>query len=343
MKKISIVLLFVVSSFVSLAQKEIIRINKQKFEVDTSLNFDLKGYWECFYVEEYGSVKLNNEEFLSGVDDNQTKELNEFLKDKKIYAYFDETKILSNVAPSILPYSSYQINIEKSSNVDSTKGSYYPIKGYYASITFKSSVIGSYYMLQNVIVVNSDVITISTDSKILYFKRKLITKERLEYITDNKITYLSLGTHYLRQNAKFIKIRYDILPKDSLKLNLIVIPQNATYPKGSYDQHIPVNKDRVTLVKLPVLEGKILEYDTKNYHEYGKIRVEINVDYKAKIKEIRVPKAFLYKSYGGPKSASYLVKSDLIEVLEEKDNWLKIRYYAKTKTIDGWIMRSDVE
>jgi hypothetical protein len=99
----------------------------------------------------------------------------------------------------------------------------------------------------------------------------------------------------------------------------------------------------VTLVKLPVLEGKILEYDTKNYHEYGKIRVEINVDYKAKIKEIRVPKAFLYKSYGGPKSASYLVKSDLIEVLEEKDNWLKIRYYAKTKTIDGWIMRSDVE
>jgi hypothetical protein len=343
MKKISIVLLLVVSSFVSFAQKEIIQINKQKFEVDTSLNFDLKGYWECFYVEEWGSVKVNNEEFLSGVDDNQTKKLNESLKDKKIYAYFDETKILSNLGAAKLPYSSYQINIEKSSNVDSTKGRYHPIKGNYTLITLNSSVIDSYYMLSDIIVVNSDVITIDFGLNIFYFKRKQITKEQLEYITDNKIAYWSRGTHFLRQQAKFIKIRYDVLPKDSLKLNLVVTPKNSTYDKGSYERNIPINKDNVTLLKLPVLEGKILEYDTKNYHEYGKIRVEINVDYKAKIKEIRVPKAFLYKSYGGPKSASYLVKSDLIEVLEEKDDWLKIRYYAKTKTIDGWIMRSDVE
>jgi hypothetical protein len=332
-----------VSSFVSLAQKEIIQINKQKFEVDTSLNFDLKGYWECFYVEEYGSVKLNNEEFLSGVDDNQTKELNEFLKDKKIYAYFDETKILSNVGPSILPYSSYQINIEKSSNVDSTKGSYYPIKGYYALITFKSSVIDSHYILNDVIVVNSNIFTVSTYSKIFYFKRKQITKEQLEYITDNKIAYLSFGTHFIRQHAKFIKIRYDILPKDTLKLNLVVIPQNSNYVKGSYKQNIPVNKDQVALLKLPVLEGKMLEYDTKNYHDYGKIKVEINVDYKAKIKEITVPKAYFYQSIHGQKNTSYIIKNDLVEVLEEKDDWLKIRYYAKTKTIDGWIMRSDVE
>jgi hypothetical protein len=343
MKTISIVLLLVVSSFVSFAQKEIIKINKQKFEVDTSLNFDLKGYWECFYVEEWGSVKVNNEEFLSGVDDNQTKKLNEFLKDKKIYAYFDETKILSNVAPSILPYSSYQINIEKSSNVDSTMGSYYPIKGYYASVTFKSSVIDSDYMLHNVIVVNSDVITIGSDFKIFYFKRKQITKERLEYITDNKIAYWSRGRHFIRQNAKFIKIRYDILPKDSLKLNLVVIPKNSTYDKGSYERNIPINKDHVALLKLPVLDGKILEYSAKNYHDYGKIKVEINVDYKAKIKEITVPKAYFYQSIRGQKNTSYIIKNDLVEVLEEKDDWLKIRYYAKTRTIDGWIMRSDVE
>jgi SH3-like domain-containing protein len=39
----------------------------------------------------------------------------------------------------------------------------------------------------------------------------------------------------------------------------------------------------------------------------------------------------------------FLLKGDPLEVLEEKDDWLRIRYYAKTKTIDGWIMRSDVE
>jgi SH3-like domain-containing protein len=39
----------------------------------------------------------------------------------------------------------------------------------------------------------------------------------------------------------------------------------------------------------------------------------------------------------------YLIKGDEVKILDEKDDWLKIRYYAKTKTIDGWIMRSDVE
>jgi len=38
----------------------------------------------------------------------------------------------------------------------------------------------------------------------------------------------------------------------------------------------------------------------------------------------------------------YLLKGDEVEIIEEKDEWLKIRYYGK-KTIEGWIKRSDVE
>jgi hypothetical protein len=38
----------------------------------------------------------------------------------------------------------------------------------------------------------------------------------------------------------------------------------------------------------------------------------------------------------------YLIKDDEVEIIEEKENWLHIRYYGK-KTIEGWIKKSDVE
>jgi hypothetical protein len=38
----------------------------------------------------------------------------------------------------------------------------------------------------------------------------------------------------------------------------------------------------------------------------------------------------------------YLLKGDKVEVLEEKGEWLKVRYYGK-KIIEGWIKKSDVE
>jgi SH3-like domain-containing protein len=45
----------------------------------------------------------------------------------------------------------------------------------------------------------------------------------------------------------------------------------------------------------------------------------------------------------------YLLKNDPVEIIEEKDNWLKIKYYPEKngewtgKTIEGWIKKSDVE
>ena len=38
----------------------------------------------------------------------------------------------------------------------------------------------------------------------------------------------------------------------------------------------------------------------------------------------------------------YLLKGDVVEILQEKDDWLQIRYYGK-KTIEGWIKKGDVE
>ncbi|MDI9866762.1 SH3 domain-containing protein [Flectobacillus longus] len=52
-------------------------------------------------------------------------------------------------------------------------------------------------------------------------------------------------------------------------------------------------------------------------------------------------KAYLYSNKVIP-TKMYLIKGDEVEILEEKGEWLKIRYYGK-KTIEGWIKRSDVE
>ncbi len=60
-----------------------------------------------------------------------------------------------------------------------------------------------------------------------------------------------------------------------------------------------------------------------------------------KIKKIILTKSLLY-SHINQTTKMYLLKGDEVEILEEKDDWLKIRYYGK-KTIEGWIKRSDVE
>ncbi len=38
----------------------------------------------------------------------------------------------------------------------------------------------------------------------------------------------------------------------------------------------------------------------------------------------------------------YLLKDDIVEIIEEKEDWLHIRYYSK-KVVEGWIKKSDVE
>ena len=60
-----------------------------------------------------------------------------------------------------------------------------------------------------------------------------------------------------------------------------------------------------------------------------------------KMDKISNNKVIINKSPGKP-SQMYLLKGDEVEILETKDDWLKIRYYG-SKTIEGWIKKTDVE
>ena len=73
----------------------------------------------------------------------------------------------------------------------------------------------------------------------------------------------------------------------------------------------------------------------KDKREY--LREFLDMDFK----EITVIKAIINSSPSIP-SKQYLLKGDDVEILETKDDWLKIRYYG-SKTIEGWIKKTDVE
>ena len=56
---------------------------------------------------------------------------------------------------------------------------------------------------------------------------------------------------------------------------------------------------------------------------------------------VKLTKSIIYSTPNKP-TKMYLLKGDVVEILQEKDDWLQIRYYGK-KTIEGWIKKSDVE
>jgi hypothetical protein len=59
-----------------------------------------------------------------------------------------------------------------------------------------------------------------------------------------------------------------------------------------------------------------------------------------KMFRIKSPKSTIYNTPNNP-TKMYLIKGNEVEILEQKDNWLRIRYYGK-KTIEGWIKKEDV-
>lgn len=62
---------------------------------------------------------------------------------------------------------------------------------------------------------------------------------------------------------------------------------------------------------------------------------------KDRFKETIYPKIYLFDA-NFKKTRMYILKGDSVEIIEEKGDWFKIRYYGKS-TIEGWIKKSDVE
>ncbi len=65
--------------------------------------------------------------------------------------------------------------------------------------------------------------------------------------------------------------------------------------------------------------------------------------FNAKFKVISISKSYIYKNRADiTPSTMYLIQNDTVEILEDKGDWLEMRYYGK-KIVEGWIKKSEVK
>ncbi|MDP1813652.1 MAG: hypothetical protein Q8K92_04325 [Leadbetterella sp.] len=158
------------------------------------------------------------------------------------------------------------------------------------------------------------ILDIKPNGKYIFFYDKLIKNDN----SKNKIGYDSLG--YLFQPTR--KCEWNIhekLPNHQKTLELYFNMEPDVYKKVD---EIP---DYVLIS---------LKKNKEHWQRYLEFWGE-------KEGSIHVQKSFIY-SQPNKQTKMYLLKDDEVEIIEEKENWLHIRYYGK-KTIDGWIKKSDVE
>ena len=90
-------------------------------------------------------------------------------------------------------------------------------------------------------------------------------------------------------------------------------------------------------VQLQHLPNYVLVALLKNKKDLQKVEQFLNKKYQ----QIKVAKSYIY-NLSMQQTKAFLIKGDPIEVLEQRGNWLRIRYYGK-KTIEGWVKKEDVE
>lgn len=154
--------------------------------------------------------------------------------------------------------------------------------------------------------------------KYIFFYDNLITDETKK----NKIGYDSLGNLYQPTRMCQWTIN-DELPKG--------------LPPTTLTLHFNMKPDVYKKVdKIPDYVLLSLRNNKEDWQWY--------LDFvKHKEFKIKASKSFIYSIPDSNKQTKiYLIKGDDVEVLEEKNDWLHIRYYGK-KAIEGWIKNTEVE
>lgn len=203
---------------------------------------------------------------------------------------------------------------------------------------------------------------IYNDNKLYNIENNSKIEDRVDYLIKTKHVY---GLYCFLPRTPFPYVEsirnntYMPIPKDSIvldmaisniKMNEIFILEGLNKIEDSYSE----NQYSTLSFLLSVVRPNYIETN-RAWHPApstvgGMIRVieppkfiQDFIKYlrKDKKKVIIKNKTIINTSLAEP-TKMYLIKGDEVEILEEKGEWLKIRYYGK-KTIEGWIKNSDVE
>lgn len=173
----------------------------------------------------------------------------------------------------------------------------------------------------------------------------------LEYEVDSKKEYLREGFLGFQDSSAYNIKRINISNlKNSGKyyteLSSVDEKGNAKVPDFSTPEIVEltentlwVNYGKISIYekldKLSAIDISLLykrgEQDKRSY-----LKEYLDID----VKEIIAIKSIIYSEPNIP-TKMYLIKGDIITVLEEQDGWLKIEYEGK-KVVTGWIKKQDV-
>jgi len=182
---------------------------------------------------------------------------------------------------------------------------------------------------------------VSNEYIIINGNKKIILDIKSKYLNSSIIGFQNISSSLYDLNKRGIKI-------DSLESTGIYYTEinydDVNLNKFNFNTFDALNCDKTTLY-LYYTEYEKIQLINNNLINFLKVQGKKDGQNYLKdflnMREIKIGKSFIYSSPNIP-TKMYLFKGDKIETLEEKGEWLKIRYYGK-KIVEGWIKKRDVE
>ena len=166
----------------------------------------------------------------------------------------------------------------------------------------------------------------------------IITNRNTSRYFDNPITSIEKCGFIKEGNEDWNNLEFEGTTKDKLYLGNDYIFDYELNEDGKVESLELSNTNIFMLNRvnyLPaVLIKKLIFQSKKDKRDYIKEFLDIE------FKKITTKKSLIHSAPNKP-TKMYLIKGDEVEVLEEKNGWLNIRYYGK-KTIEGWVKKEEV-
>jgi hypothetical protein len=156
-------------------------------------------------------------------------------------------------------------------------------------------------------------------------------KVNLEKLGSSSVLGLEEDDNKLQKEYYFTKINSVELSQNNFSYNIwpnLECDQEELY--FFYSEYVRIDSLPHIAIK------KMLMYSQKDNKDYLKEFLNIT------LREVKSPKAFLYYSPNNI-SKMFLIKSDRVEIVEKKSEYLKIKYYGGNKLIEAWILESDLK
>lgn len=349
MRKLIQMLIFIITIHKSIYAQSSIELNNRIFRMERvdSSKFDIRGWWMIIDKKySYNDDKVHNSNNLI----KQIYKRKVFFSDNYFYAF---TPSLYNFMLNPTYKEKYYKNIKKNHRLTYLQNFF---EGLLYVDIFEND---EQEPMSSATVLNEDLIAYSdTEDEFVFMERINNNIDGWEKVDDFEIIsyngysgynyqYIVLSEEKIKNRQGFLEFIY--LPQKScldttFSIKCVVPKKINTQTEQDYDLYTNKNKDERILndyIELSKIQNNILKIEHENCQSKNEWKFMWRLVDEVKAKKVTSEKALLNSQPNTP-TKSFLIKGDRVETLEEKGEWLKIRYYGK-KIIEGWIKKSDVE